>query len=155
MSRYFNDAGVNPLHGVFLSPAIAPETHAAIALALEETPDCVLDLHSCGSGPFFLLGDVALPESYNRRAYYIEGFTRPLLRERLGIHRPWTSPGIEGALTIISAYYHLCGALPLLFEGAHGAQEDNRYTHEQIVDTYLTVFEGVMTVGVRERFKPR
>jgi hypothetical protein len=155
LGSYFNDAGVNPHHGVFLTPSIAPETHAALALALEETPDCVLDLHSCGAGPFFLLGDAALPESYSRRAYYIEGFTRPLLLERLGIYRPWTSAGFEGALTMISAYHHLCGALPLLFEGAHGAHEGNRYTHEQIVDTYLTVFEGVMTVGVRERFKPR
>jgi hypothetical protein len=155
LGSYFNDAGVNPLHGVFLSPEIAPEAHAALALALAEAPDCTLDLHSCGSGPFFLLGDVSLPESYNRRSYYIEGVTRGLLWERMGIHRPWTSAGIEGALTINSAYFHLCGALPLLFEGAYGSHEGNRYTHAQIVDTYLTVFEGVMAVGARERFRPR
>ena len=57
-------------------------------------------------------------------------------------------------LTLDSAYYHLCGALPLIFEGPHGAQEDNRYTHQQIVDIYLTIFEGLMIVGVREGFKP-
>jgi len=50
LGGYFNNAGVNPLHGVFLPPDIAPETHAALALALKETPDCVLDLHSCGAG---------------------------------------------------------------------------------------------------------
>lgn len=101
-----------------------------------------------------IVGDSVLPESYNRRQYYLDGFCRQLLRERLGIHRPWTTPGTEGTLTLDSAYFHLCGALPLLFEGAHGAQEGNRYTHEQIVDTYLTVFEGLMTVGGREGFKP-
>ncbi|MCD6508518.1 hypothetical protein J7M22_18100 [Candidatus Poribacteria bacterium] len=154
LGGYFNDAGVNPLHGVFLPPEIAPETHAALALALEETPDCVLDLHSCGSGPFFIVGDVALPESYNRRQYYIDGFCRRLLQERLGIHRPWMVQGKEGALTLNSTYYHLCGALPLIFEGAHGAHEGNRYTHGQIVDMYLTIFEGLMIVGSREGFKP-
>lgn len=153
LGGYFNDAGVNPLHGVFLSPEIAPETHAALALALEETPDCVLDLHSCGVGPFFIVGDAALPEIYNRRQYYLDGFCRQLLRERLGIHRAWTTRGSEGALTLDGAYYHLCHALPMVFEGAHGAQEGFRYTHDQIVDSYLTMFEGLMTVGSKEGFK--
>jgi len=34
-----------------------------------------------------------------------------------------------------------------------GTEEGNRYTHGQLVDTYLTVFEGLMTVGMREGFK--
>lgn len=152
LGSYFNDAGVNPLHGVFLPPAIAPETHAALALALDETPDCVLDLHSCGAGPFFIVGDAALPESVNRRQHYLDGFCRHLLRERTGIHRAWTTLGAEGALTLDSAYYHVCGALPLLFEGADGTQAGNRFTHEQIVDAYLAVFEGLMTVGSTEGF---
>lgn len=154
LGSYFNDAGVNPLHGVFLSPALAPETHAALALALDETPDCVLDLHSCGAGPFFIVGDIALPETIIRRQYYLDGFCRHLLKERLGIHRPWTTASFEGALTLDSAYYHLCGALPMLFEGADGTMERNRYTHPQIVDAYLAMFEGLMTVGAREGFKP-
>lgn len=154
LGGYFNDAGVNPLHGVFLSPEIAPESHAALALALDETPDFALDLHSCGSGPFLIVGDPALPEECNRRHHYLDGFCRNLLRERLGIHRPWSSLGIEGVLTLDSAYYHVCGALPMVLEGADGAQPSNRQTHEQIVDAYLTVIEGLMTVGAREGFKP-
>lgn len=154
LGSYFNDAGVNPLHGVFLSPQIAPETHAALALALEETPDLALDLHSCGAGPMMMVGDPALTEDHNRRHYYMDGFCRRALRDRLGIHCAWTARGIEGVLTFSSACYHICGALPILFEGAHGAQEGKRYTHDQIVDTYLTVFEALMVIGTREGFRP-
>jgi len=154
LGGYFNDAGVNPLHGVFLSPQVAPETHAALALALEETPDLVLDLHSCGAGPMLMVGDPALLEQHQRRHHYLDGFCRRALRTRLGIHRPWTAPGIERALTFSAACYHICGALPILFEGANGAQKGNRYTHRQIVDTYLTVFEALMGVGATEGFQP-
>jgi len=154
LGSYFNDAGVNPLHGVFLSPEIAPETHAALALALAETPDLVLDLHSCGVGPFFIAGDPAIPENYNRRSHYLDGFLRRSLRDRLGIHKDYTWTGGERALTFPSACHHVCGALPIIFEGPHGAQEGLRYSHAQIVDMYLTMFEALMTVGVREGFKP-
>jgi len=155
LGSYFNDAGVNPLHGVFLSPEIAPETHAAMALALAETPDLLLDLHSCGVGPFFIVGDPALPESFNRRQHYLDGFLRRSLRDRLGIHRNWTTLGSEGALTFPSACYHISGALPIIFEGPHGAQEGFRYAHAQIVDMYLTMSEAMMIVGAVEGFKPR
>jgi hypothetical protein len=155
LGSYFNDAGVNPLHGVFLPPEIAPETHAALALALAETPDLVLDLHSCGVGPFFIVGDPAIPEGYNRRTHYLDGFYRRALRDRLGVHRNWTTLGGENVLTFASACHHICGALPLVFEGPHGAQEGFRYTHAQIVDMYLTMFEALMIVGAHEGFKPQ
>jgi hypothetical protein len=154
LGSYFNDAGVNPLHGVFLSPEIAPETHAAFALALEETPDLLLDLHSCGVGPFFIVGDPSLPEAYNRRCHYLDGFVRKALKDRLGIHRAWTTVGKEGALTFSSACYQICGALPLLFEGPNGAYGSYRYRPEEIVAMYLVMFEALMTVGAEERFKP-
>jgi hypothetical protein len=154
LGSYFNDAGVNPLHGVFLSPEIAPETHAAMALALAETPDLLLDLHSCGVGPFFIVGDRSLPESYSRRCHYFDGFLRRSLRDRLDIHRNWTTLGFEGTLTFPTACHHLAGVLPIIFEGPHGAQEGFRYTHAQIVDMYLVMLESLMIAGVRERFKP-
>jgi hypothetical protein len=154
LGGYFNDKGVNPLHGVFLSKEIAPETHTALNLALEETPDLVLDLHSCGAGPFFIVGDYSIPEIFSRRQYYIDGFCRRMLSERLNIHRAWTTQGQERVITLDSAFYHICGALPVLFEGAHGAQPNNVYTYEQIVDAYLTIIEGIITIGVKEGFKP-
>jgi len=38
MGGYFNDAGANPAHGVFLPREVAVETHAVLDLVLEETP---------------------------------------------------------------------------------------------------------------------
>lgn len=154
LGAYFNDAGVNPLHGVFLPTEVAPETHAAMALAVDEKPDCVLDMHSCSAGPFFIVGDEALPESFVRRQFYLDGFFRQLLRERLGIHRSWTTEGREGALTLDGAYYHLCHALPLVFESADGTDAERPFTHEQIVDMQLIAVETLLTVGAREGFKP-
>ena len=153
LGAYFNDAGVNPLHGVFLSPAVAPETHAAMALALEEKPDCVLDLHSCSAGPFYIIGSDALPERMSRRQFYIDGAYRQLLRERMGYHRNWTTEGREGALTLDSAYYHLCHALPLVFESTDGTDSQRPFTHEMIVDSQLIAIESLMTIGVHEGFR--
>jgi len=42
----------------------------------------------------------------------------------------------------------------MLFEGPHGAQKGNEYTHEEIVDIYLTTFEGLLAIGAEEGFKP-
>jgi len=158
LGGYYNDAGVNALHGVFFSPQIAPETHAALELALAETPDMVLDLHSCGPGPFFIIGSGALPQQYHLRQQYMNGFFRQALRDRLGMHRSWGWGGRESDVSVLdlnSAFYHLCGALPMIFEGPHGAQKDFEYNHEQIVDMYLVMFEAMMVAGAREGFRPR
>jgi hypothetical protein len=150
----FNDAGVNPQHSVFLPASIAPEKEAMLVLALEETPQMVLDCHSCGAGPFLIVGGAGLPERLHRRQAYFDGACRRLLRDRLGIHRPWGANwGEEVTLTLDSAYYHVCGALPLIFESGDGTVPQFRWTHAQIVDTYLTVVEAVLTIGVREGFQ--
>jgi hypothetical protein len=154
LGAYFNDAGVNPLHGVFLSPTVAPETHSIMALALDETPDCVLDMHSCSAGPFFIVGGGALPERLSRRQFYIDGFFRDLMRQRLGVHRPWTTEGGEGVLTLDTAYYHLCHALPLVFESTDGTDPERPFSHEQIVDSQLIAIEALVTIGTREGFRP-
>lgn len=152
LGAYFNDAGVNPLHGVFLSPTIAPETHAAMALAVDEKPDCVLDLHSCSAGPFYVVGGDAIPGSIVRRQFYVDGFYRQLLRNRLGYHCSWTTQGREGVVTLDSAYYHLCRALPLIFESTDGTEKQRPFTHEQIVDAQLIAIEALVTMGVHEGF---
>jgi len=153
LGGYFNERGVNPTLGVFLGGDLAPETYALLELAVEEAPDCVLDLHSCGSGPFFIVGGKFIPENYVRRQYYVDGAFRSALAQRNLRPKPWTVEGGEQALTLNEAYFHVCHALPLLFEGAHGAQKNNRYTHAEIVDTYLVMFETVIRIGVQEGFK--
>jgi len=133
LGGYFNDAGVNPSHGVFLPPDIAPGT-API--------------------PFFIVGNLSLPESYCRRQHSLEGFCRRLLSERVGIDYTVAWPDSEGSLTLKPAYYHICGALPMTFEGIHRPEDGPPWPHDRIVDSYLGVFEGLMTAGSKEGFKP-
>ena len=153
MGGYFSDNGVNPMHGVFLPREIAPETHAILDLALEETPDFFLDLHSCGAGPFFIVGHQCQPERLRIREHYIQGFCRRMLLERGLRPKTWVTPAGSEVIDLDTAPYHLAGSLCMIFEGASGGQEGNRYSHEEIVDTYLTVFEGLLTIGVREGFR--
>jgi hypothetical protein len=67
LGAYFSDAGVNPDQGGFFDRALAPETHTVLDLALAETADCFLELHSCGAGPMFMVGFDYLPERMSVR----------------------------------------------------------------------------------------
>ncbi len=153
MGGYFSDAGVNPAHGVFLPREVAVETHAILDLVLEETPDLYLDLHSCGAGPFLIPGQPMLPELFRLRSYYVEGHCVKLLRERGLRPKARWRPGEARVVDLYTAPYHIAGSMCMLFEGAHGGAKSNPYTHAEIVDTYLTVFEGILSVGAREGFK--
>jgi len=153
LGGYFNDKGVNPSHAVFLPREIAPETHTILDVVREETPDFYLDLHSCGAGPFFIPGQPMLPELLRLRSYYIEGVCVRMLRERGLRPKARSRPSEAKVIDLYTAPYHLAGSMCMLFEGAHGGQKGNEYTYEEIVDTYLTMFEGVLSVGVREGFK--
>jgi len=153
MGGYFSDAGVNPSHGLFLPREVAVETHAILDLVADETPDLYLDLHSCGAGPFFIPGQPMLPELFRLRSYYIEGVCVTMLREHGLRPKARSRPSDASVIDLYTAAYHVAGSMCMLFEGAHGGAKSNRYTHAEIVDTYLTVFEGILTVGVRETFK--
>jgi len=154
LGGYFNDNGVNLLHGAFLPREVAPESHALLALALEETPDMVLDLHSCGAGPFCIVGGHLIPEWANARTHYFDAVVRSLLRERGLGAKPWTVPGLSPeAPDLDDLFYGICGAIPMVFEGPHGMDPGNHWSYDQIVDMYLTVVEALGQVGVHERFR--
>ena len=50
--------------------------------------------------------------------------------------------------------YMASGALPLLYEFPHGC-ENIPFTHEEIIDLGLTLFEEIMSYGKETRFKNR
>ena len=157
LGGYFNDAGVNPSHTLWMGPEVAPETCALKELALAETPDLYLDLHSCEPGPFFIVGNPWIPEPMRRRQCYIQGWYRRMLLERDLRPKTWGSTGSsrrpDSAIDLDAGIYHLTGALPMLFEGPDGGPGHAPYTKEEIIDTYLTMFEALVTIGAREGFK--
>lgn len=153
LGGYFNDAGVNPSHGVFLDRSIAPETHAVVDLAYEETADCFLDLHSCSSGLFFIVGYDYIPREMSARQSHFDGAWRTKMRAR-GLPTPdWTTRSKRTAMGMEEYIYHRVGSLPLLFEGGSGAWYEGSNIHRQIIETYLLLFEAVCEIGVEEGFK--
>ncbi len=157
LGAYFNDAGVNPDQGGFLDRSVAPETHAVLDLALAETADCFLELHSCGAGPMFMVGFDHLPERMSVRQAHFDGAWRTKMRAQ-GLPAPgWTTWATTGAVILTQLAYHTAGALPLLFEGGSGSRytdgADGKSVHRQIIETYLLMFEAVAEIGIEEGFR--
>jgi len=153
LGGYFNDAGVNPSHGVFLDREIAPEPHILADLAWTETADCFLDLHSCGAGPFFITGYGYIPEEMTTRQSHFDGTWRTKMRQR-GLPAPgWTTRSQREAMGLEQFVYHRSGSLPLLFEGGDGSRYDGDNIHRQIIETYMLLFEAVCEIGAEESFK--
>ncbi|HUW55652.1 MAG TPA: M14 family zinc carboxypeptidase, partial [Planctomycetota bacterium] len=130
---YFNDARVMPDHGYFLGRELAPEPHALVELALAEHADLVLDLHSCETGPFMIVGDPCLPEPLREAEFRIDGAFRQRLRDRNLGARPWTVRTHNEIISLRQLYWHVAGAQPIIFEGPNGMWKDNIWSHEQIV----------------------
>ncbi len=154
LGGYYNDAGVNIQHDDFFAPQIAPETRALIDLVRDETPDCVMTLHSCGGGPYFTGPDNFIPQAYQYRQAQISAVVAD--RHRRDSLRPGAGPktGPTGGFYFHTALHHTSGALPLLFEYPHGL-ETKPFTFDEILDIGLSLFEEVMRFGVTYGFRPR
>ena len=153
LGGYFNDAGVNPSHAPFLDRSIAPEAHALIDLAYNETADCVLDLHSCGAGPFFIAGHRFISSEMAARQSYFDGAWRTRMRSRSLPAPSWSTRSKRQSMGMEEYIFHKTGALPLLFEGGSGDRYEGDNIHRQIIETYLLLFEVVCEIGVEEGFK--
>ena len=153
LGGYFNDAGVNPSHGAFLDPSIAPEAHAIADLALSETADAYLELHSCSAGPFFIVGSDYIPPQLAARHSHFDGAWRTKMRARKRPAPDWTTHSSRGAMGLGDYVYHKAGSLPLLFEGGAGSRYSGEDIHRQIVETYLLLLEAVCEIAVAEGFK--
>ncbi len=154
LGGYYNDAGVNIQHDDFFAPQLAPETRALINLVRDETPNCFMTLHSCGSGPFFTGPDNFIPQAYQYRQAQIAAVVTD--RHRRDGLRPGGGPkaGPTGGFYFQTALHHTSGALPLLFEFPHGL-EMKPFTFDEILDIGLSMFEEVMRHGITYGFRPR
>ncbi len=151
---YFNDRGVNLMYDDWFAKDRCPETDAFLKLAHDEAPDCVLNLHSCGSGPFFNPGDQFIPEAFRRRqSAFSEVVAQRLRREGL---RPQSNrPTLRNlGLCLYNVWYFVCGCLSLTFEFPHGVL-GKPFTHDEILDIGLIMLEEVMDLGLKAGFRPR
>ncbi len=153
LGGYYNDAGVNIQHEDFFAPQLAPETRALIDLVRDETPDCIMTLHSCGSGPFFTGPDNFIPQAYQYCQAQLSAVVAD--RHRRDGLRPGFSPktGPTGGFYFHTALHHTSSALPLAFEFPHGL-EMKPFTFDEILDIGLSLFEEVMRFGITYGFRP-
>ncbi len=153
LGAYFNDNGVNCQHDDFFG-TVQPETAALIALAHTERPDCILSCHACEADPGFSgphMTNSAAAEAMTIRiaeavlAKHLAAQLRPYGKLNLNRHSYFY---LQDILSMAS------GALPLLYEFPHGAV-NVPFTHDEIVDLGLILFEELMRFGLKTRFMPR
>ena len=149
LGGYPNDDGYNIMHDATPGDIRTAEAQAIIELALDEAPDCILNVHSHGMGPNLLGNPVRLPGYQERQKGMSERIVR--IQEQHGL-RP--VPYRYGAgYNMNSALHFGCGAVAVTFEGPHGLAS-NPYTYEEILDCHLTALEGVLGYGAEQGFRP-
>jgi hypothetical protein len=154
LGAYFNDGGVNLMHDEFFAP-MAEETKALLAIARDEAPDFVINLHSHGSSPQIL------PTSYVPRCTKETAarFAARLAERFCRAGLPSGSPPAVGedgekypppSFNLTSALHHVSGAVSMLFECPHGLKEPEnvQVTHEQILDLELTLFDELLAFAL-------
>ncbi|MBT4501925.1 MAG: hypothetical protein HOC74_29605 [Gemmatimonadetes bacterium] len=154
LGGYYNDAGVNIQHDDFFSPDMAPETRALIDLVRDETPDCFITLHSCGSGPFLIAPENLISQQCQFHQAQVGALIAD--RHRRDGLRPGGGTRTEprGGFYFHTALYHTSGALPLIFEYPHGL-DMKPFSFDEILDVGLGLFEEVIRYGVTCRYWPR
>jgi hypothetical protein len=153
LGGYFNDNYVNIQHDDFFGK-IQPETQTLLELARNEMPDCIFSCHSCEADPGFGSLDAYISENCRVLQAQVAGIAtsaqlaagfRVYPRPNLGTHKYFYLQDILHMAT---------GALPLLYEFPHGIK-DTPFTHREIIDLGLTLFQEVVNYGLYYKFHPR
>ncbi len=146
---YFNDAGVNPMHDEFFAP-MGPEAPAILRVAREEGPDLAVSLHSHEAAPA-VLRPAYVPTEVQDQARALAEECYALLAERGLPHGGPFAPQAESgehpaSFNLVSALYHVSGAVSFTFECPHGLKGEKacQVGLEQILDIQLTLYEAMM-----------
>ena len=153
LGAYFNDNGVNCQHDDFFGNP-QPEVQNLIRLVHEERPDCILACHACEAGPGMGMPARCLSENglNMEQQIAIAVMTR---QSCAGLH-PYHRVNLRQSKAFIlqDILYLASGGLPLLYEFPHGCINEP-FTHEEIIDLGLLLFEEIMAYGVETKFKDR
>jgi len=150
LGAYFNDDGINIMHDEFFNP-MAEETKAIMKVAREESPDCIVGLHSHESAPAVLHAayvPVYIKEKIcnfsNQLADRYESAGLPTQRlsgpKQDGVDFP------PPPFNLTSALHHICGAMSFTFECIHASNEPQypEVTYEQILDIQLLLYDELL-----------
>ena len=153
LGAYFNDNGVNCQHDDFFGK-VQPEVQTLINLVHDERPDCILSCHACEADPGMSTPAACLTDDGLIMAQQIA--ISVMSRQMRANLRPYHRVNLHQAKAFIlqDILYMASGGLPLLYEFPHGC-ENIPFTHDEIIDLGLTLFEEVMAFGKETRFKNR
>lgn len=153
LGAYFNDNGVNCQHDDFFGN-IQPETQTLIKLVHEERPDCILSCHACEADPGMSTPAATLTENGLRM---VQQISASVMANQIKANlRPYHRVNLQQGKAFIlqDILYMASGGLPLLYEFPHGCV-NIPFTHDEIIDLGLTLFEEIMKFGVETKFKDR
>lgn len=150
LGAYFNDAGINPMHDEWFDP-MTDETRGLIGVALDEAPDCIVNLHSMENDSAILQTSY-VPEYVKER---IHEFSKRLHERYTAENLPSGGPSAprpDGerypppSFNLTSALHHACGGVSMTFECSHGVVGEvyPTLTHSQILDTQLVLYEELL-----------
>ena len=153
LGAYFNDNGVNCQHDDFFGN-MQPEVETLIRLVHEERPDFILSTHGCEATP----GSSSPAACLSKNALHI----MQSLAVSILVHltcaglRPYQPPVLEQKEFFIlqDVLFMASGGLPYLFEFPHGCVNEP-FTHEEIIDIGLILFEEIMKYGIEKGFQNR
>ncbi|MBE6406116.1 MAG: hypothetical protein E7040_08855 [Lentisphaerae bacterium] len=153
LGAYFNDNGVNCQHDDFFGN-IQPETQTLINLVHEERPDCILSCHSCEADPGMSTPAATLTDNGLRM---VQQIAASVMANQIKANlRPYHRVNLQQGRAFIlqDILYMASGGLPLLYEFPHGCV-NIPFTHDEIIDLGLILFEEIMKFGVETGFKNR
>lgn len=144
LGGYFNDDGINMMHEDYFGN-VSKETMALFDVCRKEAPDVSVLLHGGGNTvnmlvPYKYTTMEALEESMAVSRRLKERSDKEGVRYQLRDTR-----GTNDGFTICCAMHHLCGGVVLTYESNQGLIDrgDVRYTHEEIYQSHLLLFEEV------------
>ena len=100
-----------------------------------------------------IVGSDALPRVVQEAQFRLDGALRQKLRERKLGARPWSVTSQTSTLSLRELDWFIAGAQTHTFEAPNGMYEGHKWSHAQIVDMYLTLFEVILSIGANEDFR--
>lgn len=140
LGGYPNDDGFNIMHDVVMSGPLTSEARALFRLLEEERPDCVVHVHSCGSGPYIIGPSRFVTEKHKSQHIKIQQRMYEMWKGRqLRPTKPNTNSN-RGIINLNEASFFACGSLSMIMEGPHGLA-DCPFSHTEIVSIHLSFYE--------------
>ncbi|MDP5274792.1 M14 family zinc carboxypeptidase [Chengkuizengella axinellae] len=158
LGGYYNDDGINMMHDNFFLP-MAKETKILMSLVDQEAPDLAVQLHGGGNCtntfmPIPYLPEKTMDQMMQFDLQWNEACANRELKSKKMKAFNNESERSPSSFNLTSAIHHLCGGISMTYETNQGINygdhtfvsrgvnfADNVYTHEEILDHHLVLFE--------------